>query len=462
MTNKYFKAGSLYMLGNVFDKALAFFTVPIFTKLLSTSDYGIATTYLSWVSLLTVVITLSVGNSIRTAVVDFKDDIDGYVSSIFVLGTISSFAVSAIIILLSILFDIENSVWLVACCCLQSFSVSILRAFDWKYVMELKYFKRTLLQCVPNLIIIALSIILILYRKDEKYLGKIYSYVIVYSIVALPLLVNQIKKGKCYYNKKYWLYALSFSLPIIFHSLSNVVLSQSDRIMITNFRDSSETGLYGLAYQFGLVPLVITTTLENLWIPWFTGKMQVNDYNAIHKVVTQYLMIVVVGCALYMLVSPELLKLMTDSSYHDAVNLIAPIVLSTFVLFLVSIPLDLEYYYKKTGTIATNTLIAAGSNIVLNLIFIPIYGALAAAYTTVASYLLSFLMHYYAAKKIDTLFVPFKYYLPSIIILIVVTSLVHFYINSMIIRWSIAVIVCVISGPYFYKNYKSLRAERKQ
>lgn len=59
------------MVGNLFNKALAFFTIPIFTRLLTTSEYGIAQTYLSWVSILTLIVGLSLGNSIRTAYVDF-------------------------------------------------------------------------------------------------------------------------------------------------------------------------------------------------------------------------------------------------------------------------------------------------------------------------------------------------------------------------------------------------------
>ena len=70
------KTGSFYLFGNIFDKAVAFITMPIFTHLLSTDDYGISSTYLSWVSILAVIITLSVGNSVRMGVVDFKESAD--------------------------------------------------------------------------------------------------------------------------------------------------------------------------------------------------------------------------------------------------------------------------------------------------------------------------------------------------------------------------------------------------
>ena len=97
------KAGGLYLFGNIFDKAIAFFTVPIFTRLLSTSDYGYTTTYQSWVSILTVVITLSLGNSIRSAVVDFKDRKDEYLSSVFALGTLSAILITGLVSIVSII-----------------------------------------------------------------------------------------------------------------------------------------------------------------------------------------------------------------------------------------------------------------------------------------------------------------------------------------------------------------------
>lgn len=116
---KILKAGTLYFIGNIFDKAVAFITVPIFTRMLSTSDYGVTTTYLSWVSILTVIITLSLGNSIRTAVVDFESDKDGYLSSIFALGTISAIIMSGGICIVSYMLgtdaDLFRLIYVVVC-----------------------------------------------------------------------------------------------------------------------------------------------------------------------------------------------------------------------------------------------------------------------------------------------------------------------------------------------------------
>ena len=64
--NKNVKASSWYLIGNLFDKAIAFLTIPIFTRLLSTTDYGIENTYISYVTILTIVLGLSMESSIQS------------------------------------------------------------------------------------------------------------------------------------------------------------------------------------------------------------------------------------------------------------------------------------------------------------------------------------------------------------------------------------------------------------
>ena len=94
MRGKSIRASVFYFIGNIFDKAIAFITVPIFTRLLSTADYGITSTYLSWVSVLSVVITLSLGESARNGVVEYSNDKDSFMSSIISLGTISALVIT--------------------------------------------------------------------------------------------------------------------------------------------------------------------------------------------------------------------------------------------------------------------------------------------------------------------------------------------------------------------------------
>lgn len=68
------KQSTSYLFGTLFNKGIAFFTVPIFTRLLSTSDYGVVTTYNSWIAILAMVVGFALHSGIRIAFVDFKDE----------------------------------------------------------------------------------------------------------------------------------------------------------------------------------------------------------------------------------------------------------------------------------------------------------------------------------------------------------------------------------------------------
>lgn len=52
----YKKAGTYYFIGNIFNKGISFLTVPVFTRILSTADYGIVTTYNSWIGILSMIV----------------------------------------------------------------------------------------------------------------------------------------------------------------------------------------------------------------------------------------------------------------------------------------------------------------------------------------------------------------------------------------------------------------------
>ena len=221
--------------------------------------------------------------------------------------------------------------------------------------------------------------------------------------------------------------------------------------MITWFKNTSETGIYGIAYQFGMVPLVFSTTLENLWIPWFTEKMKKNQKSDINQMVKPYVWIMAILCSGLILVSPEFLKLMTTKEYYSGVYMIGPIMAAIYLTFLASIPIDLEYYLKKTKSIAINTLVAASINIVLNYIFIPQYGAVAAAYTTLVSYAVSFLMHHIIARSLDCEVFHFSVYIIPTAIVFLVMFFSSAYMQFVLIRWGMGVILGIIFIIYAVK-----------
>lgn len=436
--NKILKASSFYVLGNIFDKAIVFLTIPFFTRVMSQNDYGIVNTYLSFVSILTVIVGLSLGSTIRNAYIDYKLDIKNYITSIFQLSSLFFLLIFPLIILFINYFYANINLLFVFFCLIQSYMIFIQNSINTLFMMRFDYIKKMLLMSLPNIFITIFSVVLLLMFKENKYYLRILSYVIVNSIVGGYFYFKYFNKKII---KKYWKYAISLSFPLIFHGLSTTVLSSSDRIMITLYRSATETSIYSLIYSLSMISLIFKASLESIWIPWFSDKIYKNMIDEINSVVKKYIDIILSSMICLLLISPEILHIMAPKEYWGGLNLIPIIISSSFFMFLYSISVNLEYYYKSTKVIAQNTIIISILNVLLNMIFIPKYGALAAAFTTLISYITSFTIHYIMARKLDSRLFDFKIYIIPITLMVVAVFMFYNFNENILIRWIITVCI---------------------
>ena len=440
----YARAGSLYLIGNLFNKGIAFFTIIIYTRILSTYDYGIINTYSSWVGIISMVLGMSLQNSVRIAFVDFKEKIDQFLSSIISLTIVVGAAFSVLIVGVALLTNVNFNIGLIVLCLSQSLFSAIIEDYSMYLMMNYKYKLRTILLIIPNFVSTVVSVVLIVFfMENNAYLGKIIPTALLNIIVALIIIVVVYKKGGLKIKKEYCTYALAISLPLIVHSISLNILSQSDRIMITNLAGANQTGIYSLIYNFSMIASVVISSVEGIWIPWLLGKLAIKDIDQINKKANVYMKIMTYVIVFILLISYEVLRVLATDEYMQGSIIIPPIVLSNYVIYAYSLYVNVEHYYKKTKIIAINTLIAAIFNLVLNYIFIPKYGYVAAAFTTLASYIISFGLHFKSSKKIEPKLFNIKLFFKPI--LCILFSVVCFYVfkNYWYIRWGGAVALAI-------------------
>lgn len=440
-----FKAGSLYLIGNLFNNGIAFLTVPIFTRILSTYDYGIINTYSSWVGILSMILGMTLHMAVRSAFIDYEEKIDEFMSSITFLTLLSTVAISTLVVTVIIVAEINIHLTLVILSLIQGFSTAIIANFSMYLMMKYKYKARTLLLIFPNLITTIISLIAIIYVfESNKYLGKIIPSSIVSFVFAITLIILILNRGSNSISIKYWKYALTLSLPIILHGLSLTILGQSDRIMLTTIVGPSETGIYSLIYNFSMILNVVIVSLEGVWVPWFTQQMKDREINLINEKVKLYIGIVTIAVIGILLISPEVLRILAPKEYWHGELIIPPIILSSYVIFIYTLYVNVEHFHKKTRHIAVNTIIAASGNIVLNFIFIPKYGMYAASVTTLISYLLALLLHHKYSKKIEKELFPLKIILKYLLVVISFTGLFYLISEFMVLRWLILVLLLII------------------
>ena len=126
----YKKAGTYYFIGNIFNKGISFLTVPIFTRILSTADYGIVTTYNSWIGILSVIVGFALHMSVRMAAVDYKDKLDDFMSSIILFVTLTSFGITAVVASGIKLLHFDSNIVLVIICMLQAYASATIEDYS--------------------------------------------------------------------------------------------------------------------------------------------------------------------------------------------------------------------------------------------------------------------------------------------------------------------------------------------
>lgn len=416
------KASIGYTIGNYCIKGIGFITVPIFARMLTTSDYGIYNTFLAYEAVLYIFISLALHASLKNANYKFEGQIDKYTSSITILPQIIALALLIITFifrgLLSDILKIDE--FCVLFLVIYSYCSGLLILYQSRIALDYNYKEYIGLSAFSVLCNVGISLFLIGFVfESKKYLGRVIGGTISYALMATYILYRLYRKATPQINTDYWKYGLKLSLPIIPHGLAQILLLQFDRIMINSIVGNAEAGLYSFAYTIYSLVQITANSLETVYSTWVFGKLKKdNDINSVQTIGTIFLIFIAGVVTGVMLLAPEFIRILGGTKYKESVECVLPILLAGFFAMGYGIPSVLEYYHEKTKYIMIGTSLAAVMNITLNAIFIPMYGYVAAAYTTLVSYIVYFTLHVIVAKKLSGFNIIYPRYLVASITIV--------------------------------------------
>ncbi|MEL6407862.1 MAG: oligosaccharide flippase family protein [Chloroflexota bacterium] len=391
----------IYMVGLVMAYGLRFVSLRIFTRLLTPEEIGIIAIFGSWVGIFTIILNLNLRSAVLNAITDYSEtDFNEFISSIMTLGLLASIVMSVIILLLpdviyETVFGLNRT--LISFALLVStiqfgtiFTVQIWRSSN----QAVSYSLQLILDSGYSIIISVVFIFGSYFFLSVSALdARIFGMHITTMGFGIYFIFRRLQQGKVFFHQEYWRYALRLSIPLMGHLLSTRVLNRADQILIQSLVGAYETGLYSLAYRVGEIPSVLLMAFGSVWGVWFFNHMKAEAYTRIRRFSLLYalgfgaiiLMLFAVGPFIYRFVTPE--------EYWVAIRLIPVIMVGAYWFMLYTLFSVAEQYDKRPIFLTTATFVAAIFNIVANLILIPQYGYEIAAWTTVASYALMYLMH---------------------------------------------------------------------
>lgn len=396
------RASFWFLICAFFQKGISTITTPIFTRLLTTSEYGQYNVFNSWMGIVTIFVSLNLSWGVYgQGLVKFDQEKSVFTSSLEGLTTVLLFIWTIIYI---IAHDFWNNVFSLTTVQVLSMFVMIWTSAVYSFWsteqrVNYKYRALVIVTLVVSLAKPLIGIFLVV-NADDKVTARILGLALVEIVGFGWLYFIDLYRGKVFYSKKFWSYALKFNLPLIPHYLSQTVLSSSDRIMIKNMTGAADAGIYSLAYSIALIMTLFNTALTQTINPWIYQKIKANRNQDIAKIAyTTLVMIAFLNLALIAL-APEVIAVFSPESYYDAVYVIPPVAMSVYFMYMYDLFAKFAFYFEKTKFVMLASVIGAVLNIALNYICINLYGYKAAGYTTLVCYIIYCLGHYIFMNKV--------------------------------------------------------------
>ena len=459
------KASLWFVICNILQKGISMITIPIFTRMLTTSEYGLFTVYQSWYAILGIFTSLNLQDAaFNTGMVKYPEDKDNFTLSLQSLTT----ALTAVLLLIYLIgIDFWNGIFELPTVLILTMFVEFLfipaysfwsarQKFEYKYVALIISTLFIAVAC-PTVAIVAIKFAI---HKGE---ARIISFTLVQAAVGAIFYVMNLHRGKKLVQLSYWKYALSFSIPLIPHYLSMTILQQSDRIMIGKLVGNGEAAIYSIAYNISQLVTLVTKAINNSFIPYTYRAIESKKYYELRKNSNVLLVLVSTMIIAMMLIGPEIIKIFATKEYYDAIWIIPPVALSVFFMFLYPMFSNIEFYYEKSFIAMQASIIGAVVNIILNFIFIPMFGYIAAGYTTVFCNLIFVVMHYRGMKKVlNEQGIPENVYDIKMIITIsaimfALTALVLVLYKNTVLRYFVIAFVLIMMFIFRKKIIETIR-----
>lgn len=430
------KSAVWYTIASILSRCTAFFTIPIFTRLLSKNEFGQFNNYNSWVQILAIIITLDVHATLISAKYDYEKDFDKYILTAFSLSSISTFIWAIILNIFGDFFSTFFSldIYYINCMIVYLIFYSAFSLFQTRARVLFKY-KWNVLLSVSNAFFTALCAVVLVLTMKDRLKGRILGAIIPTIVIGFGNVIYFVKKGKKI-DPSYWKYILKVGLPYIPHALSLVLLASIDRIMITKMCGNEQTALYSLAYNCGLLIMLFVSSLNDAYAPWLGDMLNKNKFEDIRRFSKRYIIVFLVLAIGVMLIIPEVLLVLGGKAYLEAKFVLAPVALSCIYQFFYTMFVNVEQIKKKTGYMALASISAAVINYILNLIFLPRFGYISAAYTTVVGYIWLLGIHMIIVYKIGYgKAYDYKFIIMSTIFALLITLLISCLYLNLAIRY---------------------------
>jgi O-antigen/teichoic acid export membrane protein len=457
--NKYLISSVWYIVANSLGLGIYLLSNIIFTRIMPQQEYGLYSTYYSVVTILVPFVGMNLFVGLTNGYIDFSTKKEEFRGAVFFLSIIVfciflSF-ISPVKKILNNYFKINISSLLMILALIHAYSFFVVNYYSTYLNMENAYKIKSLFLFLPNLLQVFLPVVIILALKKDAFFERVIGSSLGVLLCALFPIFRIIQKWGKTINYHYYKYALSISVPSILSSISYMIMQHSDQVMITFFIGAKATAVYSLVFLLGNALYGILQAVSGAFQSWIYRVLGQNENKDI-LIVQKWILLFFLFISYFLLmIAPEIIKILSPKPYWDF-RYIPPFLAGSFILVINNLYSHVGTFFKKTGKLSLCVFIAAAINIILNYYYVPRFGAIAAAYTSLVSYIVLVSLNYVLVKIINKNVYSERIFLLFVILMIIGCIIFMLVGDNILLRYIVYLSILFFMSLYGFCHRKEV------
>jgi O-antigen/teichoic acid export membrane protein len=413
--NKYKKLVSntiIFGIGTFGSKMLVFLLMPLYTRVLSSSDYGVVDLIIQTSNLLIPIVSVGIANS----VIRFGLDKSVKKSDVFSIGLFTILCGFGIFLLmipvLSRITYISGNTALIYIFVLMS----CLRTLCSQFVRAREFVKLYAVDGVISTIMIIIFNILFLIVLKLGITGYILA-IVVSDMLSTLFLFFTAKLYKYVHikniDKSLAVSMIKYSTPLIPATVFWWITNVSNRFIVAYVLGSEANGIYAVSYKIPTIIVLISNIFMDAWqMSAITEEDRLSREKFFSKVFNVYQSVLFLSASGIILFSKIITKVLVSEAFYSSWQYIPFLVMATTFSCLVTFLGSVYMVEKKSILTLSTTIVGAVVNVLLTFLLIYKFKVYGAAFATFVSYLIVFILRANNTKN----FITIKWNVPKIIL----------------------------------------------
>lgn len=439
-------------MGTIIPRVLNYaLLTPFYSRIFSLGEYGVVTEIYAYMAILLILLTYGMETAYFrfTALGEYNKDKVYFSSLISLLTTSLGFIFLAFLFSDSIADFLQysgNRDYIIMFSLIVGIDAFSALPFA-RLRIENRIYKFAMIKIINVLVIVGIATAFLYFiprqidKTPHSVLTNIYSaeigvgYVFIAnlcgSFISLLLLLPHILKTRFVFSKTILKKILKYALPLLIAGMAGVVIETFDKASLKFLLPNREIaleqlGIYGANFKIAVLMGLFIQMFRYAAEPFFFSKAKDKNARYLYARVMNYFVLFCLLIFLFINFNLNVFKHLVPEQYWVGLNVV-PIILAAFVFYGIFVNLSIWYKLNDlTRYGAVITFIGASLTLIINIVFVPLYGYTASAWAHFISYFVMIIVSYLWGRKIYKV----SYDLKKITIYIILTFLIYLIISQ--------------------------------